>query len=62
LLAEFMTHRKYPGYCAAALLLAVAAIASIEPGRAEDIRLDGLNIPAVISGRAMLCPLSWKPS
>jgi dienelactone hydrolase len=45
-----MTHRKYPGYFAAALLLAVAAIVSVEPGRAEDIRLDGLNIPAVISG------------
>jgi dienelactone hydrolase len=45
-----MTHRKYTGYFAAALLLAVAAIASIAPGRAEDIRLDGLNIPAIISG------------
>jgi dienelactone hydrolase len=45
-----MTHTKYPGYSAAALLLAVAAVASIEPGRAEDIRLDELNIPAVISG------------
>ena len=45
-----MAHRKYPGYFAAALLLAVAAIAAIGPARAEDIRLDGLKIPAIISG------------
>ena len=30
--------------------MVVAALASIEPGRAEGIRLDALNIPVVISG------------
>jgi dienelactone hydrolase len=45
-----MTHQKRFGYFATALLLAVAAIASIEPGHAEDIRLDALNIPVAVSG------------
>jgi dienelactone hydrolase len=55
-----MTHAKCPGYFAAALLLAVAAIASIERGRAEDIRLDGLNIPAVISGSSGTAPVELE--
>ena len=51
-----MTHKKRFGYFAAAVLLAVAAIESIEPGRAEDIRLDALNIPAVVSGSSGAAP------
>jgi hypothetical protein len=45
-----MTNKKRFGYFAAAFLLAVATLESIEPGRAEDIRLNALNIPAVVSG------------
>ena len=45
-----MSCKKHFGWFATALLVAVAAIASIEPGRTEGIRVDGLNIPAVISG------------
>ncbi len=48
-LAESMTHKRF-GWFATALLMAVAAMASVQPGRAENIRVDALNIPAVISG------------
>lgn len=47
-----MTHNKRFGCFATALLLATAALASIEPGRAEDIRFDALNISVAGSGRA----------
>jgi dienelactone hydrolase len=45
-----MVRKRRSGYLAAAFLLAIAAIISSEPGRAEDIRLDTLNIPVTVSG------------
>jgi dienelactone hydrolase len=55
-----MTSPKRFGYFAAAVLLAVAAMESIEPGRAEDIRLDALNIPAVVSGSSGAAPVELE--
>jgi dienelactone hydrolase len=43
---------KHLRYFATALLVAVAATVSATPGRAEDIRLDALNIPVSGSGGA----------
>ena len=45
-----MIRKKISRYFAAAFLLTLAAIVSSRPGRAEDIRLDALNIPVTISG------------
>ena len=45
-----MIHNNCLGYLATAFLLAVAATASATSGRAEDIRLDALNIPVAVSG------------
>jgi dienelactone hydrolase len=47
-----MVHNKHFGYFATALLLMVAATVSATSGRAEDIRLDALNIPVSGSGGA----------
>ena len=44
-----MIRKKHFGYFATAFLLAVAAV-SATSGRAEDIRLDALNIPVAVSG------------
>jgi dienelactone hydrolase len=45
-----MIRKKFSRYFTSAFLLALAAIVSPEPARAEDIRLDALNIPVSISG------------
>jgi dienelactone hydrolase len=47
-----MIRNKHLGYFAAALLLIAAATVSATSGRAEDIRLDALNIPVAGSGGA----------
>ena len=45
-----MIYKKLLRYLATAFLMVVAAVASVEPGCAEGIRLDVRSIPVVISG------------
>jgi dienelactone hydrolase len=45
-----MTEMKRLGRHAAALVLALAALTAAEPGQAEQIRVDALNIPVAVSG------------